>query len=326
MKFRYRLDRCDVSDPAKLVDFRKFIVRCDKLLKDHKRGIWDQLISLLLFERMHRLLREAARLNPAILENYLFWNFLDSGYAAIVTSGIRRLMSNAKNDISIKQLIDEIEKNRELFSRENYVCFDGYPFDTGPLKKKHDEKIFKALRNRPHNEGVFHRLPMTGRGAWFRADMAHRQLDKISGTSERRRKRSDVMLKRTIDNLKKRLKACDKIIYATNKVFAHADAKISPRRRMKILSNLTYSEIERSLKALSEVVAVLSSVILQVGHNSCVATTLLDVTQALDSGLIDNEQRRELRKFWRDQSDSMAKWADADWLLKPKKGPVLAGD
>jgi hypothetical protein len=321
MKFRTRLRKCDVTDEARLAQFRIFLKNSDKMIKEKNRGIWAQFVSLLLIERQHRLLREVARINPDVLENRLFWNFIDSGYANLIATGIRRLLSTTKGDVSVRHLINEIEKNRNLFTRENYICFDGYPYDPEPEKIKYRQAMLRRLRSRKDREAEFFRLPSHGKRAWSWSESAHNQFDALSGTNHRTRKRSDVLSAKPIELLRKKLEACTKTVTATNKVFVHADARISIGARRRILSGLTYAEIERQLKSLSEVIAAISSLLLQLGHNSCVAVYQSDVTEALDSGLIQPDQRAQLRKIWNDQSDVMSNWSDANWLIrrKPKR-------
>lgn len=255
-------------------------------------------------------------MNPDTLKNHMFWNFIDAGYANLIATGIRRLISKNKGDVSIRHLINEIEKKRELFTRENYVCFDGNPYDPEPERRKYRQAMLRRLRSRKDRAAEFVRLPSHGKRAWSRSESAHNQFDVLSGTTHRTRKRNDVLSTKPIERLRRKLDVCTKTVTATNKVFVHADARISISARRRILSALTYAEIERQLKSLSEVIAAVSSILLQLGHSSCVAVYQSDVTEALDSGLIQPEQRTQLRKIWNDQSDAMSNWSDAIWLIR----------
>jgi hypothetical protein len=62
------------------------------------------------------------------LSNTLLCQALIDGHVATQVLAIRRLMDDGKNDIvSLRRLVRDLRRNFDLFTRENFVCFDGLP-------------------------------------------------------------------------------------------------------------------------------------------------------------------------------------------------------
>ena len=62
--------------------------------------------------------------------NWLFLQSYDYGYASSQLSMIRKLACDSREDvISLKRIIKDMKVNHKLFTRENYVCYNSYPFD-----------------------------------------------------------------------------------------------------------------------------------------------------------------------------------------------------
>ena len=50
---------------------------------------------------------------------------------------IRRLMDDGNSDvISLRRPVKDIRRDFALFTRENYVCFDGLPYDYEAVQRK----------------------------------------------------------------------------------------------------------------------------------------------------------------------------------------------
>jgi hypothetical protein len=60
------------------------------------------------------------------LNNTLLGQALIDGHVATQVMAMRRLMDDGRNDIiSLRRLVKDLKRNFALFTRENFVCFDG---------------------------------------------------------------------------------------------------------------------------------------------------------------------------------------------------------
>lgn len=78
-----------------------------------------------------RALVRARQMNErGALGNPLIAEALVEGHFAVQTLAIRRLMDTKRTGvISLVKLLKDIEANIKLFTRENFVAFDGLPYD-----------------------------------------------------------------------------------------------------------------------------------------------------------------------------------------------------
>ena len=63
------------------------------------------------------------------LHNPFLTEALIEGHIAIQVLAIRRLMDKAKDVISLWRLLEDLKKYIGLFTRENFVAYDGLPYD-----------------------------------------------------------------------------------------------------------------------------------------------------------------------------------------------------
>ena len=62
---------------------------------------------------------------------------LIGGHAATRVLAICRLVDNRGDDlISLRKLLKDIRSNVPLLTRENYVCFDGLPYDYEAVQRR----------------------------------------------------------------------------------------------------------------------------------------------------------------------------------------------
>jgi len=69
------------------------------------------------------------------LHNTILAESLFDGHVANQVLAIRRLADDG-SIISLRKLFKDIKRNFELFTRENYVCFDGLPYDYAAVEYK----------------------------------------------------------------------------------------------------------------------------------------------------------------------------------------------
>jgi hypothetical protein len=147
---------------------------------------------------------------------------------------IRRLIEKPKSNpkwavISLRRILKDIEDNIDLITRENYICYDGLPYDYESVHKKN-------LANLPRDGRDVHvgTLPTSGPEAWLTSKRAHRSFDRLSQVDPANRKRTDLIRSEIFEFLEIQIKKCDGIKKYVDKFVAHGAA---PEARSELIEN-----------------------------------------------------------------------------------------
>jgi hypothetical protein len=170
--------------------------------------------------------------------------------------GIRRLLDKTSGVISLRRLIIDLRSNWALFTRENYVCHDGLPYDYGAV-------MLKELAARA-GKGAFW-APTTGPDAWATSRMAHEQFDRLAGIDPERRKREDRLPKALVDIIESWLdgSGAEELADWSHAYLAHAGG---PDRRKQIGEGpVTADKISAAIKTLVRATEAVSAYILFAG-------------------------------------------------------------
>jgi hypothetical protein len=90
-------------------------------------AIWRTLDTMVWTDVAFNALKTFAKDNDEnALNNPLIVEALVRGHMA---TAIRRLMEKThdKERLSVPRLVNDLKRHRKLFTRENYVCYDGLP-------------------------------------------------------------------------------------------------------------------------------------------------------------------------------------------------------
>ena len=165
----------------------------DWIDKDEDHAIWTTLSAMIWNDVSFRTLAHLAANDPhSPLANSILAEKLINGHVATQVLAIRRLMDKTRNTISLRRLISDIRSNYALFTRENYVCHDGLPYDY--------EAVMHAEIMQHASTGPFWGAT-SGPQAWGTSQMAHQQFDRLSGISSASRKREDRLPRALLDRI-----------------------------------------------------------------------------------------------------------------------------
>lgn len=144
--YRYSVDQCDVVDKVALLAFReKRRVWLSWLNSDDVHAIWPQISSALWNDVAFRTISEIALADAeSALNNPVLTEALVHGYYSAQALSIRRLFDQRSDVISLRRLLDDIEQNLALFTRENYVAHDGLPYDYEEIERQKMIEIMSA--------------------------------------------------------------------------------------------------------------------------------------------------------------------------------------
>ena len=104
---------------------------------DEHHAIWPTLHSMVWTEvAFGTLTALAVDSGENALNNPLLAEALVTGHVATQVLAIRRLMEDGpKERLSLRSLIKDLNRNAALFTRENYVCYDGSPYDYAAVRE-----------------------------------------------------------------------------------------------------------------------------------------------------------------------------------------------
>ena len=135
------------------------------------------------------------------LNNPLMVEALLDGHIATQVLAIRRLMDKSNDDrISLRRLVKKVKSNFTLFTRENYVCFDGLPYDYEAVSTVW---IMEQAR-RSNKTGIWR--PASGPEADGTSQLAHEQFDKLADIDPAKRKRADRLPLSLLETIEKWLR------------------------------------------------------------------------------------------------------------------------
>jgi hypothetical protein len=137
--YAYDIDQCDVPIERRNT-LRRFRERrrlwLSWLHTDRIHPIWPTLHTMVWTEvAFGTLTALAVDSGENALNNPLLAEALLTGHVATQVLAIRRLMEDSpKERLSLRSLVKDLNRHAGLFTRENYVCFDGLPYDYGAVR------------------------------------------------------------------------------------------------------------------------------------------------------------------------------------------------
>lgn len=312
--FKYTIEQCDVEDKDRLQRFREFKTKCIEWLDgEDAHAIWKQVFALFWHDSVFRMVNECRKLNETSLDSSTGFNgpmigLFDAGFASVQAMAIRRIVQTQPSKpewkvISLKALVDDIENNLELFTRENYVSGDGLPYDW-------NEK-WQCWHETPHNKSGS--LPNEGPEAWYKSKLFHDEFDKLSGTKPETRTRSDVIRKELLANAISKLAVCDDVVIYTHKFIAHA---ADPSNRHELIDEqekLTLKKLEDCCKAIYLVSDFVSRII---GKGTCISPIPVpqyDHLKYLDRRLVPPARLDKIREKWHERNNEVEEWENDLW-------------
>jgi hypothetical protein len=238
------------------------------------------------------------------VHNTLLTQALIDGHVATQVLAIRRLMDNGNSDIiSLRRLVKDMRRSFHLFTRENYVCFDGLPYDYEAVL--HIEMLEHA------NKGPFWGHT-SGPGAHVTSRMAHEQFDRLAGIDPAKRSREDCLplsllaaVERWLDD-----SGADELAQWSHAYLAHAGG---PEARNRIADFfVTANKITSAIKDLARVTEAISARLLFAGgrSNGLMPVAQFNPFEKLDKPVMRANGQENAHKLWHSLSDAANRYVD----------------
>ncbi|MCA3265382.1 MAG: hypothetical protein ING19_04865 [Azospirillum sp.] len=157
--YKFSVADCDVIDKANLELFRQERDTWLALFEDDPaHNVRSQINELMWTDAVFRALNQMRGLGsesqPTGSHNRAIGEFIDKGFLASQVLGISKLTDPPNNDknknvVSLRRLLGDIKEKVHLVTRENFVCFDGLPFDYEEAARRHINSLTPEQRRQP---------------------------------------------------------------------------------------------------------------------------------------------------------------------------------
>lgn len=290
--YNYSTAECQISDKRCLEQYRlKRTEWIEWLEADEHHAIWNVLTEMVWNEVAFNTLAAIAKADSdSALNNTLIVEALLYGHVATQVLAIRRLTDTTKGVLSLTKLLQDIRSQRKLLTRENYVAFDGLPYDYAAVMEEH------YRTSHPRVEW----LDTTGPGAFDSARRAHEQFDRLSGVNPDRRKRDDRLPVELIDTIEQWISDCGAKDVANwcHKYLAHAGSLVS--RRSIAGYELNKTKINTSIKGLARAAEAVSAYLLYSSGrmNALMATPQFDQFERLENAVLSSTSEVDPKIVW----------------------------
>lgn len=321
-EYDYTIEQCDVPKVRRTVlgEYRLFRRKCLTYLHgDADTSVMNQVHGLAWHTAVYRTLNEARRIEPERAVNGAMWELLTAGYANLLTLGIRRLVDKDPRTDSVWNVIAQIERRPELLRRENFVCFDGLPYDHVAAYRRYLKTLDLSSGDTPAW------VATTGPDAWGTSELLHESFDALAGYPQKR-KRLDKVQPEILAALKAQL--ADDAVAA---VCAMADKQVAHAERLAANSNavppVTYNTVQTALEKIVRVANFLSANFFNdTTYGSIVPVPQFNVLEALDQPWVTTGNLPALHEHWHEVSKAMSQWAyntEAGFLPPRPAGATL---
>jgi len=275
--------------------------------------LWDYALFCTVNE-----LRRIATENPekGVGFNGPVMRLFDAGFATTQATAIRRLIEKPKDSpklavISLRSILKDIKKKIDLITRENYVCYDGLPYDYEAVRNEWQSELIKNDKGIPAGN-----LPTDGPKAWSVSRLVHKNFDRLSQVDFKNRKRNDLIKSELIEYLEGQIEKCEDIKKYVDKFIAHAAA---PENRLELTENqkaITLERLETCHKIIYQVASFISGQFLWESTLGGLPVSQNDHLANLEKSWLIPKNLEKSRQKWNDFAKEVSEW-DSTSLWPP---------
>jgi hypothetical protein len=261
-RFRVPVKECDVHEKQKLVRYRQKWMQWMAWYEHSEsepNSIESQIHRMLFNDLTYRAIASVrASVDPDLpisARSATLAYLLDHGYVVSQVLAIQRLLDPSKDVISVRRLLKDIEKHRELITREVYVAGDGLPYDYTSWTQTVDKA---------DPEVQVWGLEAPGLARFAMSKHLHETFDLLSKKREHERTRDDVIPKaifRTLDSWIS-CPSANEISGIRNAFIAHSADAI--HRASAQFTGVKFSQIDELQRAIVRVERALTDYVLSI--------------------------------------------------------------
>lgn len=288
---------CDVTDKEALALFRMKRAEWKRCLIDDSYSVSQQISHILWNDIVFRTFNEARKisiedgsddtgLNGPVID------LMDEGFVVSQVMAIRRLSDPNFYDpkkavLSLRRIIDDIGDSLDVFTRENYICFEGIKF-----------------------EGLSHEKDGIN---WMHWDRKQKNFDRLSRVSITNRSRNDKIAKKISSSLRCELNSCNDLRIYANKFIAHASDKPGKSKLTARQKGITLNNLDEAYKAIIKCGSFLGAVILYEHTLGGVPVPQYNQFENIEKAIIRTNDISKLGEYWRQREKVVNSWDNEVW-------------
>lgn len=296
---------CDVLDKKSIKKFQAVYAELKPYYADDsENSVRTTIQSIAWYDSIYRTFNQGLKwtwknkkqenLPGTIIE------YMHIGYLNHVLINLRKLYEPKRRGPrqvnSLPTIIKKIAAHIGLFTRENYVCYDGSPYEISNNAK---------------------------------VDLRHKVFDNLCGIkSIAERNRNNKLQKKIIDKLSEKVRLNKYIDIYVNQFMAHASSNKSEDEMKKAFSSVTLMKIQSQTRnaiwAINQIGKILDELIV-----TEVPSPQFDPMKNWENSIFDSRSKSALKNYWEDRMNWWRRWADKYWdsdyyFISPQKGIKLA--
>lgn len=315
--YAYPIDQCDILDKGNAEAFRARRLKWMQWLNGQDpHSVSRQIYSMLWDYALFCSVNELRRIAVTEPESGTGFNgpvicLFDAGFVATQATTIRRLIEEPQSNpkfavISLRSILKDIKENTHLLTRENYVCYDGLPYD-------HETAHQQWLSTLPRDTGGVHSsvLPTSGPTAWHNSELVHKSFDRLSGASEKNRERTDTIRAEIFVSLESQISSCRDIKKYVDKFIAHAS---TPETRVGLSDEqqgMTLDRLKAYHKTIYQVAGFISAQLLYETNLGGLPVPQFDHLENLDKCWTTTGNLKRARQKWDEYAKEVSGWDSA---------------
>lgn len=237
--------------------------------------------------------------------------FVDKGFLVKQVMAIRRLLdketqSGNRSVISLYRLINDMENNNVLLTRENIlnVC---------NLTYNYKEEETRIIQERMKNSIAGPQYRKDGMIKCVLSENVHVSIDSLSGVDSDERKPQDTVQKGKFGILKKKLDGCRDICKFANKFVAHP-ATLESRASVNPDSlEITLSKLQDAHKIICEVSCSIGTKLLNCSFGNVLPIPQFDQFEHFEKPWATKKTVEKMYEFWKQYQKETDSWKKYEW-------------
>ena len=281
---------CDVLDIELLAIYRYKRKYWFRLMYEGPESIYQQIGHLLYNDAVFRMYNETRRIsaqsnNSSLGINYSVTKLFDLGFFTSQVMAIRRISDNhfdnpQKAVVSLPTIIQDMQRNIGLFTRENHICHDGAKY-----VYEEDSDISRFVHKQ-----------------------LHENYDFLSDVSKENRSRNDSLNEQIFKNLNRELKKLGDIRTLVNKHFAHMSDRVGKRNLTENQQTISLDRLDDAYKAIIRVAQLIGTKILYGNSMPGIANPQFDILENLDKPIVSEQDLVDINELWRKRKQEVDSW------------------
>lgn len=306
-RFKVAVSNCDVNEKQKLVRYRQkwlqwmaWYEHSDSEPNSIESQIHRMLFNDLTYRAIVSVRASVGADLPISARSATLAYLLDQGYVVSQVLAIQRLLDPSKGVISVRRLLKDVEKHRELITREVYVAGDGLPYDYNSWTQAVDKE---------DPEVQVWGLEAPGLVRFAVSKNLHETFDLLSGKQAHERTRDEVIPKSIFKTMDSWIScpSADEISGIRNTFIAHSADAI--RRGSAQFTGVKFSQIDELQRAIVRVERALTDYVLSIRvARDVVPLPPLGIFRGLGVHYSPPEAENSMHQRWNDLSDERNAW------------------